>query len=444
MEIRTIEPTNITDLTKKRVAAYARVSSDKDAAENSLESQINYFTHKIAEHPGWVFVSMYADNGISGTKDDRPEFQRMLLDARSGKLDIIITKSITRFARNVVLLLEVMREMTSLGINILFENDHISSMSAQGELLITFLALHAEEQAKSASDNKRWQIRRYFEEGIPTYFRIYGYRMIDNHLEIVPEEAEVIRRIFAMYLDGMGKEAIARTINAEWGNSTKQWTFHSVTEVLKNEKYTGNMLLQKTYRPDFRTKKKMINRGQWAQYLVRDSHEAIIDQKTFEEVQLEIERRQKRFVNKPRIEHQNLFKGIVSCGICGAKFQHKNVREKSSDSHFPALICNTYLTLGKEKCPAKRIRESILIEKTKEVLNLSASTELSRDLILARITAIESATDNRLRFYLKDGSVKVTQWQNPSRRESWTPEMKQKARERSLAQNQARKGEEND
>ena len=440
MDIRHIGATDIRDLSKKRVAAYARVSSDKDAAENSLESQIEYYVQVIHEHPEWEFAGIYADEGISGTKADRPEFQKLLSDARAGKIDLVVTRSVSRFARNIVLLLDCIRELKELGIDVVFENDHINAMSKQGELLLALLASHAEEQSRAASENKRWQIQRYFENGQPTYFRMYGYDWVDGHLEIIPEEAEVVRRIFVMYLDGMGREAIARTLNSEgktlWGNP---WQSSSIYKTLRNEKYSGDMLLQKTFTQDFRTKKRRTNKGEQAMYHVEASHEPIIDKETFEAVQKEILSRQKQLDGKDSSATGTLFCGLITCGKCGKKYGYKSKRQKSSNSSYPVWICRTYLTLGINHCDAKTIRESVLVEKTKEVLGLSANTELTRDLITANFTSIESAADNRLRFYRKDGRIDVVEWKNPSRSQSWTPEMKQKARERAIETNKRRK-----
>lgn len=437
MEIRQIAPTSLEAIKKKRVAVYARVSSDKDAAENSLEAQLCYFRERINSTPNWIGEGFYVDDGISGTKEDRPGFQRMMTEARNGKIDIIITKSITRFARNTVVLLDAIRELKSLGIDVIFENDHVSLNSVQGELLISLLAAHAEEQSRSASDNKRWQIKRDFENGRPTFFRIYGYKWVDGTLKIIPNEAKIVRRIYAMYLDGKGCVAIARTLNDDgitiWGS---KWQQQSIRNILKNEKYAGNLLLQKWHTPDFRTKKQVFNHGEWRQYLVKDTHKAIVDMTTFEAVQEE--RKKRKAINDELIEkcpsgseqkNKALFRQKLRCGKCGEMYYYKNQREKSNQEYYPVWICRTYMEFGKAGCNSKRIRESILIEKTREVLGLDPDTELTRELIDQRITAIESAADNRLRFLFTDGSQKIVEWENPSRSQSWTPEMREQARE---------------
>ena len=202
MEIKHIAATSTKEFQLKRVAAYVRVSSDKDAAEHSLAAQISHYNEYISSYPGWIFAGIYADDGFSGTKDDRPEFQRLIADCRAGKIDMIITKSVARFARNTVTFLNTIRELKALGIKVLFETEHIESDSPMGELMISVIAMMAEQESLTASKNKRWQIQKYFEEGRPTYFRLYGYKWVNEHLEIIPEEAEIAQNV--VFLTSLG------------------------------------------------------------------------------------------------------------------------------------------------------------------------------------------------------------------------------------------------
>lgn len=222
-----------------RVAAYARVSSDKDAAFHSLEAQTEYYENYIAAHEDWELVGIYSDNGISGTIINRPEFQRMLDDCRAGKIDLVVTKSVTRFARNTVILLQTVRELKALGINCFFEKENLSSISPDGELLLTLLAMYAEEEARSASENQKWRIRKLYDQGKPASGRTFGYQRVDNLYIIVPDEAEVIKRIFSLYLSGMGYAKIAKTLTCEGALSPLQkgWSNTAVRSVLMNEKY---------------------------------------------------------------------------------------------------------------------------------------------------------------------------------------------------------------
>ena len=425
-----------------RVAAYARVSSDKDAAFHSLTAQRDYYEEYVSKQPDWILVGLYSDNAISGTVVERPEFQRMLQDCRLGKIDLVITKSITRFARNTVVLLQTIRELKSLDIDCYFEKEHMHSISPDGELLITLLAMYAEEEARSASENQKWRIRKKFEQGIPTNGKMLGYRLVDGKMVIIPEEAEIVRQIFADYLSGMGRCAIAKKlkqqhIEVENGNN---WSDSAIDKILRNEKYTGNMLLQKTYRPDFRTKKGKKNRGEVRQYYVEDSHEAIIDAETFEEVQAEIERRRATHAKtaKPKEEREifsSPFTGIVVCGICGKHFLRK--KQKSGTYRKVIWGCDGYFRYGKEYCPSQVIPEKILIEKTIEVLGVA---ELTKEAITERLKTIRVPSHNHLVFILVDDSIREVEWEHTSRRKSWTPEMKEAARQRAIAQHEKRRG----
>lgn len=247
-----------------RVAAYARVSSDKDAAFHSLEAQTEYYEQYVAVHPDWQLIGIYSDNGISGTTINRPEFQRMLQDCRDGRIDLVITKSVTRFARNTVILLETIRELKRLGVDTYFEKENMHSISPDGELLVTLLAMYAEEEARSASENQRWRIVKRFENGEPWVGKMLGYRLENCQLVVVPEEAEIVRQIFSDYLSGLGQANIAKKLKLQGISpaSGNTWSRTSIRAILMNEKYTGSMILQKTYRKDFRTKKTLNNHGE--------------------------------------------------------------------------------------------------------------------------------------------------------------------------------------
>ena len=420
-----------------KVAAYVRVSSGKDEALHSFEAQKEYYQAYVNIHEGWELVGIYADEGISGTLDNRPKFQQLLADCRAGKVDLVVTKSITRFARNTVILLETIRELKGLGIDCYFEKENMHSISPDGELLITLLAMYAEEEARSASENQRWRIRKRFEAGLPWVGRMLGYRLENGEMVIVPEEAEVVRKIFSLYLDGKGRCAIAKqlVLGDPLGESNRAWTPATIKGILQNEAYTGEMILQKTYREDFRTKKKRKNKGERQKYLVRDSHEAIIDKETFQKVQAEMAKRSAKY-NKGRTsasKGKHLFCGLVRCGYCGGIFKyHLNNRKWNGT---PSWGCLHYLTGGKAVCPSQRIPEYILIAKTKEVLQLEAREELTREILLERVDQIVVPEHNHLIYGLKNDEVVEIVWEHPSRSKSWTKEMRQAAREKALARN---------
>ena len=203
-----LEPTVPALPRKTRVAAYGRVSSGKDAMIHSLSAQVSYYSEYIQHHPGWAYVGVYADEAISGTKDERGEFQRMLADCRAGKIDLILTKAISRFARNTVTLLETVRELKGLGVDVFFERENIHSVSGDGELMLTILASFAQEESLSTSENCKWRVRNDFKQGKPGNFRIFGYRQKKGVLIVQPKEAEIVRMIFRDYLGGMGRNLI--------------------------------------------------------------------------------------------------------------------------------------------------------------------------------------------------------------------------------------------
>lgn len=391
----------------ERVAAYARVSSGKEAMLHSLAAQVDYYSTYIRHHPGWEYVGVYTDEAKTGTKDSREGFQRLLADCKSGKVNHIITKSVSRFARNTVTLLETVRELKNMGISVYFEEQNINTMTADGELMLTILASYAQAESLSASENQKWRVRQNFEEGKPWRGYMLGYRYKDGEYVIVPEEAEIVKRIYADFLSGKGIEAIMKSLN-ESGVLTQQgftWHRSAVMRILRNYTYTGNLLLQTKYRENHLTKKTLVNHGELPQYHATDSHEAIIDMETFEEVQAEIARRAKKYT-KPHKRKEYPFSGIMTCAICG-----KHYRRKTTPTG-PVWICSTYNTSGKKACASKAIPEPTLIALAKKNAHRG------------QITAVTVAPENHLTFRFADGSECEEVWQDRSRSESWTADMR--------------------
>jgi DNA invertase Pin-like site-specific DNA recombinase len=281
---------------RKRVAAYARVSNGKDAMLHSLSQQVSYYSEFIQRQPGWEYAGVYADEAFTGTKDNRPEFQRLLTDCRAGKIDMVLTKAITRFARNTVLLLEVVRELKALGIDIWFEKENIHTLSGDGEFMISILASYAQEESRSASENVKWRVRKKFQQGQPIKAAMLGYRLVDGVYQIVPEEAEIVKTIFADYLSGMGCDAICDKLNGMGIPSPLglSWCRSTIWKIIRNETYAGDMILQKTYVEDHISKRTRVNDGVLPKYHVHRSHEAIISREDFEHVRIEAERRADR------------------------------------------------------------------------------------------------------------------------------------------------------
>lgn len=416
----------------KRVAAYARVSSGKEAMLHSLSAQISYYNSYIGKRSDWEFAGIYADEAFTGTKDSRPEFQRILADCRDGKIDMIITKSLTRFARNTVTLLETIRELKLADIDVYFEKENIHSISSDGEFMLTILASYAQEESRSVSENMRWRIRKMFQQGRPNTGNMLGYRLYDGKLCVIPEEAEIVKAIFSDYLSGMGLNAIMRKLTGT-GVPTKNgviWNESTLHKILRNEKYSGDMLLQKTFRQDHLTKKKRVNCGQLPMYFVENSHEPIIDKQTFISVQQEIKRRAAKYHINQRPNKDHLFAKFIRCGYCG-KHYHRRQLKRSQESPKPVWICQTYKIRGKDTCSSQQIPESILLQKTAEVLG---TTELTRELLESCLSKIQIPGHNQIAYYFKDGRVVQVTWKYPPRSESWDEAKRQAARERRLAQ----------
>ncbi len=398
-----------------RVAAYARVSTDKDTMLHSLSAQVSYYSEMIQNHSGWIYAGVYSDEAQTGTKANRPGFQKLLEDCRAGCIDLVLVKSVSRLARNTVTLLETVRELKSIGVDVFFEEQNIHTISSEGELMLTILASYAQEESLSVSENMKWKVRKSFENGIPWNGTVLGYRIVDGKYEVIPEEAAIVRLIYELYLDGLGYERIARELKSR-GLKTRngnEWNHSSVFCILHNYSYTGNLMLQSTYTENHITKKHRLNKGEYPMYYVEKSHEAIIPREMFDAVQKESERRAAKY-NK--IENQNLtaYTGRVFCGKCGARCRRKMRNGKH------VWLCNTSSTQGKVVCAAKAVPESVLdsIEEKYKVQKLILCDE------------------NEIEVILENGESFTEKWEYRSRSESWTAEMRQRAREQTTARHQ--------
>lgn len=265
---------------RKRVAAYARVSMESERMQHSLSAQVSYYSALIQKNPEWEYAGVFADYGISGTgTKKRDEFNHMLAECEAGNINIILTKSIQRFARNTVDLLNTVRHLKELGIEVRFEKEKINSLSGDGELMLSILASFAQEESRSISENVKWGTIKRFKQGIPNgKFSIFGYEWQDDKLVIVPEEAEIIRWMYAEYMKGTSRIEIGRALmdRGIYTRQGKPWVDSNVKVILTNITYTGNMLFQKEYCEDPITKHRRKNYGEMPQYFVEDTHEAII------------------------------------------------------------------------------------------------------------------------------------------------------------------------
>lgn len=355
-----IEATLATLPTRKKVAAYARISIEKGRTLHSMSAQISHYSSYIQKNRQWQYMGVYADQGISGTTSNRTEFQKMIKDCEEGKIDIILTKSISRFARNTVDLLETVRHLKELGIEVQFEKEGINSLSEDGELMLTLLASFAQEESRSISENVKWGIRKGFEKGITNSFNIYGYRWDGEQFHIVPEEAEVIRLIFDNFLKNYSAEQTEKQLAEMEVKSYTGGSFSntSIRNILRQERYTGNILLQKTYIENHITGKAKINRGELPMYYAKNTHPAIIDQDTFDKVQAEIARRRKLGVFANKAINTTCFTSRIKCDECGSSYRRSGKRQKKNvDEIYYIWTCRTKSEKGISKCHSKNVQK---------------------------------------------------------------------------------------
>jgi site-specific DNA recombinase len=331
-----------------KVCAYIRVSTEHEKQMHSLENQRQYYERLIKANPEYEFCGIFSDAGISGAKENRPGFQSMLAKARDGGLNLILTKSISRFARNTVLLLESVRELKALGVGVIFEEHHINTLSSDGELMLTVLASIAEEEHKSVCGNVQWAIRSRYKRGyamIDTN-RLVGYDKDENgNLIINEEQAGIVRLIFKRYLDGIPAYQLANELNRMGipAYTNNPWSSSRILRIISNEKYKGDCLLQKSFVDD--RGKSVRNEGQLDQYYIEDNHPALISKERWQSAQ------RLRESWKPK---SYPFSGRIHCPLCGAVLIRKTSRWGVD------WECGTYLHNGKTACPGIRIPEDIL------------------------------------------------------------------------------------
>lgn len=330
---RTTGRANVTG-EKKRVAAYCRVSTDSEEQLNSYEAQKSYYLQKIEETPDWEMAGLYADEGISGTsRKKRTEFNKMLTACKRGRIDMIITKSLSRFARNTVDCLETVRMLKGLGIGVFFEKENINTLTESSEFLITLFSGFAQAESESLSKNVSWGIRKGMEAGKVHFQNVMGYRKgPDGQPEIVPEEAKIVRKIYQRYLDGCSLPQIKQELEAEHILTTHgllRWSHQGIRNILRNEKYIGDALLQKTYITDCISKRVKQNRGELPMYYVENNHPAIIPREIFAQVQEEMKRRssKRKVMQKHGKTERGKYSGkyalteLLVCGECGTPYK---------------------------------------------------------------------------------------------------------------------------
>lgn len=320
MKIKRIEPLQPIVPVQKKVAAYARVSVSTEQLMHSLSAQISYYSELIQRTPGWEYAGVYADAGITGTDAKvRPKFQQLIADCEAGKIDIILTKSISRFARNTVDLLSTVRHLKGLGVEVRFEKENVSTASADGEVMLSILASFAEQESISLSQNLKWSVRKRYEQGkVHAHLKLYGYRWEGDERVIVPEEAEVVKFIFAEYLAGRSFREIATDLDAKGVKGVynkEHFSDQAVRRMISNEEYTGCQILQRSYA--HKPRKVKMNKGELPMYRIEDHHEAIIEKEIFDAAQHMREERGKLNLHERR--NYSPWSGMIRCGECGGR-----------------------------------------------------------------------------------------------------------------------------
>lgn len=360
-KVTKIEVASFNSFVKKkiRVAAYCRVSTANDEQMESLAVQKEHYEKYIKSNPDWEFAGLYYDEGITGTKKEkRKGLQDMLTACELKQIDFIITKSISRFARNTLDCLEMVRKLIDLGIFLYFEKENINTQSMESELILSILSSMAQDESSSISENNKWGAKTRFRNG--TYkisYPPYGYANIDGKMEIIPEEAEIVRGIFKCALAGKGSYTIARELNESKAPTKKggKWTGTSIRGILSNEKYTGDVLLQKTYTDS--QFNRHANRGQHEQFFVSNHHEAIICHKDFEAVQAVIRQHgREKNIEEGSSKYLNRYvlSGKIICGNCGGHFKRRT--HYTAKGSYIAWTCQTHIE-HKDECTMKYISE---------------------------------------------------------------------------------------
>lgn len=364
MQVKVINKRPASVLKKKRVCAYARVSTDSRRQEDSLENQTAAYERLIAGNPEYEFAGVFADQGISGYCENRPQFQQMMEKARAGEIDLIITKSISRFARNTVTVLKFARELKELGVGIFFEEQNINTLSGDGEMMLAVLASFAQEESRSMSENNKWSIKKKFErgEGMINTSRFLGYDKNGyGDLVINRKEAEIVRLVYDLYLMNIGSSRISGLLNYLGVKTVTgtEWESGTINGMLCNEKYKGDFHLQKYYTPENKRNHTRKNNGEVQSYYISENHEPIVPPERWEQVQKVREQRKfDRNIGQDgtrKFQNRYLLSGMLLCPYCGKTLRRRQVYNKKIQ-----WLCSTYIEKGKKACRGIRIDDAAL------------------------------------------------------------------------------------
>lgn len=427
MEITTIKA-KPKEVKLKRVAAYARVSMDTERLKHSLTTQIEYYNEYISSHSDWKLVGIFSDYGISGTSIDRPEFQKLIALCDEGMVDLILCKSISRFARNTVDLLKTCRELKNKSVEVYFEKEKISTMSADGELMLSLLASFAEEESLSISNNVKWATKKRFEEGIPNgEFQIYGYRWVDHKLVIYEEEAQWVKYAFEHYIAGESCMDIVKYLNSNGIKTYKGCKFQDSTirTWITNITYTGNLILQKEYKTSPIDGKRKKNKGELEQYYVENHHEPIVSLELFMAVAEEKKRRAALgpFGNKSL--NTSVYTSRIRCGCCGKSYVRSTSSNKTKYSSYGEKVRVWSCIQNKQKgrkCAGKQVVENKIFDAIKHALGIDYYDDNVFKDNVEKI--IVHSDEMRLEIHFLNGEIKNEYYTHQSHKASWTEERK--------------------
>ncbi|MCM1054364.1 MAG: recombinase family protein [Bacteroides sp.] len=335
----------------KRVAAYCRVSTDSDDQASSLENQQEFFKKEINNNPNWVLYDIFTDEGKSGTNTkNRKAFNRMIECARNGEIDLIITKDISRFARNVMDCLTFTQELYDLGVEVRFLTQNISTFDSAYKIIFLILSAFAQEESRNTSMRVRFGQGQRMEEGVTFGRSLLGYDVKDGKITVNEEEAKIVRRIFEKALEGKGSHVIARELMEEgfFPKESKRWSSATVLRVLQNEKYCGDLVQGKTYTPDYLTHKRAVNHGESKFYIIENHHEPIISKEVFDKVNEMLNERSKSQRGKSKYSNRYVFSGKIKCSACGSSYVSR-IRERKDDSPYKDWRCSEAVNHGKPK-----------------------------------------------------------------------------------------------
>ncbi len=373
-----------------KVAGYCRVSTDKSDQANSFETQQRYFREYIGRNPHWELHEIYADEGITGTSTKkRTQFNRMIQDAWEGKFQLILTKEVSRFSRNILDTISYTRELKAMGIGVIFLTDNINTLEPEAEMLLSFLASLAQEESRRTSSRVVWGQTRQMEKGVVFGQSLLGYDVKNGQIAVNPQGAEVVRLIFHKYaVEQMGTSELARFLTSQGYRTyrgSRDWKANTVIKILNNEKYVGDLVQKKTYTPDFLTHEKKSNKGQVPLVILENHHEPIISREIWDMAQQRLRQNYKHRQGKGGHSNRYVFSGKIKCGECGASFVGR-FKYRKDGTRMRRWSCGTAASQGREGCDVgKLVRDDDAMQMLKTALN---ALQMDRKAIVRNVTAL--------------------------------------------------------